>query len=140
MATSTIAVYDFLTVKDCIFRAFLLYKLVVTSTYRPLALLHLPLFKTAHANVLTKKHVESGIDVLKHTVANEDDSVEPVKNHANLSSRVPTIMTVSWKERGIKAMASATAHCLEEGSPVRAVRETFTIVLMSSWRDVQVCG
>lgn len=111
MATSSIVIYDFLTVKYRIFGALLLYQLVVTSTHRSLALLHLPLFKTAHADVLSKEHVESGIDVLKHTVANKDDSIEAVKNHANLSTGVPTIMAISWEERGIKAMASATAHC-----------------------------
>ncbi len=94
MATSAIVVYDFLAVKDCVFGAFLLYELAVTSTNRPLALLHLPLFKTTHTDVLSKEHVESGINMLKHTVANEDDSVEPVKDHANLGSGVPAIMTV----------------------------------------------
>lgn len=78
MATSTIVIYDFLTVKDSISGAFLFHDLVVTPTDRSLILFHLPLFKTAHADVLAKEHVESGIHVLKHTVANEDDSFEAV--------------------------------------------------------------
>ena len=139
MTTSEIVIFHFLTVEYCILGAFRLYELVITSTSRPLAFFHFPLLKASHANVLSKQHVESSINVLKHAVTNEDNGVEAVQDHAYLRSGVPTIMTMSWVKRCIEAMASTTAHCFEKSSTVRAVGINLPTAFMPSWWAVQIC-
>ena len=102
-------------------RAFRLSELVVATACLALTFVQLPLLETTYGHVLSEQHVESGIDLLERVIANEDNCIKAFKNHADLWSRVPAVVTADREVRLLKPVSTASAHGFQKCCTVVAV-------------------
>ncbi len=92
MSATSVTVTDFFTARDGILLAFGPDELTIASAAVSFAFTHLPLLQAAQGYVFSQQDVECGIYVLDQIVADEDDAIEAVKNHADLGGGVPAMM------------------------------------------------
>jgi hypothetical protein len=85
-------------------------KLVVATTKDAIGLCYLPLLETPNGQVLPKKNIKSGVDMLERIISNEDNCIEAFNNHRYLRSRVPSIVTSCREVRSFEAVTSPSTH------------------------------
>ena len=125
MAAAAVLLLNLLARREDVFGAFRPHQLIITSACTTVAVIQFPLLKPAHGYILTQQHVESCIDVLERIIADEDDGVESVQNHADFFRRVPSIMTSGREIRRIEPVSSSSTHGVEQASPVGAEMRVF---------------
>lgn len=106
---------------DAMFGTFFLHDLAVASTLGALVMGEGAVFQSAHGEVLPQEHVQGGVDGLQHTVADEDDGIEAIENHADLDGGVPAVVAAGREKGCVEAMTTAAAHGIEQRGPVPAV-------------------
>lgn len=113
--------------------------LIVTAAFHLLLILHFPLLKASHCNVLAEEHVECSIYVLEQIIANEDKRIKSFKDHANFHSWVPAIMAPRGGERGFKSMPSAFTHGLKKSRASATIWDlSSTSPIAWNWCNVEI--
>lgn len=137
MTASDIILSDIFAIIDGVLGTLRLRDLVIAFARLSIALLHVPLFEPARGNVLPKQHVECGVDVLVHVIADEDNAIEAFEYHADLWGGVPAVMAACRMKGCVEAMASTTAHSCEKTCSIGAVVGMFVDLAENCW-DVEV--
>ena len=128
-----------LTVHDHMTRALGLDELVVASARKPLAFVQLPLLEAAQSQVLSEQDVEGGVDWPEGVVADENERVESFKDHADLWSRVPTVVAAGREVRLFEPVSASSAHGVQKRGTVLAVeRVLWAIGVERGWRHVDL--
>lgn len=129
-----------LTFHDHMFRAFCLGELIVATARLALTFVQLPLLETTYSYVLSEQHVESGIDLFERVIADEDNCIKALKNHADLWSRVPAVVAADREVRLLKPVSTASAHGFQKCCTVIAVKRMLGSIFVEwNWRYIEVC-
>ena len=73
-------------------------------------------------------------------VAQEDDAIESVQDHAYFRCRIPSDVAAGWKVRSIEAVAAASTHRFEQSGTIRTIECVLLLGRVScDGRDIDVC-